>query len=158
MDFILREMTKDEYILLDDFLYEAIYQGNETELVPKSIIEKPELQVYIANFNEKADDYCICAELQEKIVGAVWVRNINGYGSVDDYTIELAISLYKEYRRYGIGTALMEAMHAHLRRKHYKKVSLAVQKLNYAFHMYEKLGFYVIDENEEEYIMVCDLV
>ena len=37
------------------------------------------------------------------------------------------------------------------------KVSLSVQKANYAVKMYEAVGFRVLDEKEEEYIMVCDL-
>lgn len=44
------------------------------------------------------------------MVGAVWVRNIHGYGDLDDETPEFAISLYKEYRGYGIGTELMRQM------------------------------------------------
>ncbi len=36
----------------------------------KSIIEQPELQVYIADFG-KADDWCLVAETKEKIVGAI---------------------------------------------------------------------------------------
>ena len=44
-----------------------------------------------------------------------------------------------------------------LREKGYKQASLSVQKANYAVRMYQKVGFEVIDENEEEYIMVCQL-
>ena len=40
---------------------------------PKSIIEQPELQVYIADFG-KPDDWCLVVETKAKIVGAVWVR------------------------------------------------------------------------------------
>lgn len=39
----------------------------------------------------------------------------------------------------------------------YKQSSLSVQKQNYAVGMYKKVGFQIIDENEEEYIMVCKL-
>ena len=39
----------------------------------------------------------------------------------------------------------------------YEKASLAVQKANYAVKMYENVGFRTVDENAEEYIMVCDL-
>lgn len=39
----------------------------------------------------------------------------------------------------------------------YRQVSLAVQKANYAVRMYENVGFTTVNENEEEYIMVCDL-
>ena len=33
----------------------------------------------------------------------------------------------------------------------------AVQKANYAVKMYKKVGFQIVDENNEEYIMVCKL-
>ena len=39
----------------------------------------------------------------------------------------------------------------------YKQVSLSVQKQNYAVKMYEKVGFQILNENEEEYVMVCQL-
>lgn len=38
-----------------------------------------------------------------------------------------------------------------------KKISLSVQKENYAVNMYRKIGFKVVSETEEEYIMVCEL-
>ncbi len=44
-----------------------------------------------------------------------------------------------------------------LKDKGYKQASLSVQKANYAVAMYRKAGFEVVDENEEEYIMVCPL-
>jgi ribosomal protein S18 acetylase RimI-like enzyme len=44
-----------------------------------------------------------------------------------------------------------------LRGQGYERASLAVQKANYAVKMYEKVGFKIVDENEEEYIMVCEL-
>lgn len=36
----------------------------------------------------------------------------------------------------------------------YKRVSLSVQKSNYAAEMYRKIGFDIIRENEEEWIML----
>ena len=32
-----------------------------------------------------------------------------------------------------------------------------MQKENYAVRMYQKLGFEIVDENTEEYIMICRL-
>ncbi|OPJ56626.1 acetyltransferase YpeA [Clostridium oryzae] len=154
MEYTIRQMKQSEYSLLNDFLYEAIFQRDETNLVPKTIIEKPELQVYIKNFGEEKDDYCLCAEVDEKVVGAVWVRKVNGYGSVDNITPEFAISLYKDFRGHGIGTAMMKEMLKYLKNAGYSKTSLAVQKDNYALKMYLSVGFQIIDENNEEYIMV----
>ena len=41
-----------------------------------------------------------------------------------------------------------------LEKNGYKQASLAVQKANYAVRMYTDIGFEIVDENEEEYIMV----
>lgn len=154
MDYTIREMRTDEYPLLDDFLYQAIYQPDTMDLAPKSIINNSELQVYIKGFGTQKDDHCFCAEVDNKVVGAVWVRNINGYGSIDDVTVEFAISVFDEYQKMGIGTALMNRMLEHLKELNYPKASLAVQKGNYAVRMYQKVGFEIACENEQEYIMI----
>lgn len=156
MDYRIREIRENEYCILSEFLYEAIFIPEGTEKPPKAIIEQPELQVYIADFG-KSDDWCLVAEVKEKIVGAVWVRIMNDYGHIDDETPSFAISLYEEYRNMGIGTVLMRDMLEFLKNKGYKQTSLSVQKANYAVRMYQKVGFEVIDKNEEEYIMVCRL-
>ncbi len=156
MDYKIREIKGNEYPILNNFLYEAIFVPKGMDKPPKSIIEQPELQVYIEDFG-KEDDWCIVAEIKEKIVGAVWVRIMNDYGHIDDDTPSFAISLYEGYRNLGIGTALMRAMLQLLKDNGYKQTSLSVQKANYAVSMYRKVGFEVVDENEEEYIMICKL-
>ena len=156
MDYRIREIRENEYYVLSESLYEAIFIPVGMEKPPKAIIEQPELQVYIADFG-KSDDWCLVAEVKEKIVGAVWVRVMDDYGHIDDETPSFAMSLYEEYRNMGIGTALMRDMLEFLKNKGYKQTSLSVQKENYAARMYQKVGFEVIDKNEEEYIMVCRL-
>lgn len=153
MDVTIREIQKQEYPLLDNFLYEAIFVPEGIESPPKTIITSPELQVYVKRFGESKDDWGLVAEVDSKIVGAVWVRIMNDYGHIDDETPSLAISLYKEYRGFGIGTAMMKEILA-LLKSQYKHVSLSVQKANYAAKMYLKIGFEIVKENEEEYIMV----
>ncbi len=157
MNYKIREINENEYTLLDDFLYEAIFIPEGVEAPPKSIINQPELQVYVKDFGKEPDDICFVAEVDRQVVGAVWVRVMNDYGHVGDGIPSFAISLYKEYRGYGIGTQLMKRMLAELRERGYENTSLAVQKENYAVKMYQNVGFEIVDENEEEYIMVCEL-
>ncbi|MDE6853011.1 MAG: GNAT family N-acetyltransferase [Lachnospiraceae bacterium] len=156
MDYQIREIRQEEYVLLDEFLYEAIFIPDGVEAPPKSIIRQPELQVYVSDFGKK-DDHCLVAEVDGEIVGAVWTRIMNDYGYVDDTTPSFAISLYQDFRGQGIGTVLMEEMLALLRKRGYKKASLSVQKENYAYRLYLKIGFVVVEEADEEYIMVCNL-
>ena len=157
MDYIIRKIKPTEYHLLDDFLYNAIFIPQGVEPPPKSIIENDELQVYVKDFGRKRGDFALVAEAGGEIVGAVWVRIMKDYGHVDDDTPSLAISVYKEFRGRGIGTDLMRNMLSLLKHNGYKRVSLAVQKANYAVRMYKKVGFIMVDENAEEYIMICEL-
>ncbi|MBQ8171520.1 MAG: GNAT family N-acetyltransferase [Oscillospiraceae bacterium] len=158
MEHNIRKIREDEYKLLDDFLYEAIFIPDGVAPPPRSIIDQPDLQVYIRNFGKEKYDICFVAEADGKVIGAVWVRDMKDYGHIADGVPSFAISLYKEYRNLGIGTRLMAAMLRELKSIGCEKASLAVQKANYAVRMYKKAGFVVVDENEEEYIMVCDLM
>ncbi len=157
MNYKIRTIYKEEYPLLEIFLYEAIFVPEVTPAPPKSIIRQPELQVYLKDFGMEKDDICFVAEVDKKVVGAVWVRIMNDYGHINDTTPSFAISLFKDYRGAGIGTALLEKMLCELKNRGYKQASLAVQKANYALKMYKKAGFRIVNENEEEYIMICDL-
>lgn len=154
MNYIIRKIKKNELPLLSDFLYEAIFVPTGITPPPKDVIEIPELQLYISNFGIYESDICYVAEVGKQIVGAVWVRIMRDYGNVDDETPSFAISLYKEYRGMGIGTALMKVMIQELTKRGYKQASLSVQKENYAVDMYKKIGFQIIEENDEEYIMI----
>ena len=154
MEYKIRQMKNTEYPLLNDFLYEAIYVPNGIEPPPKTIICSPELQVYVADFGKKEHDIAFVAEVSQKIIGAVWVRIMNDYGHIDNETPSLAISLYKEYRGQGIGTNMMKEMLSLLKTHGYKCVSLSVQKANYAAKMYRKIGFEIIKETKDEWIML----
>ena len=148
----------DELPLLNDFLYEAIYIPDGVMPPPRSIILNDELQVYVRDFGMQPDDRCLVAEIDGRVAGAVWTRIMKDYGHVADDVPSLAISLYKEYRHNGIGSNLLSRMLQLLRRDGYHKVSLSVQKENYAAGMYLKADFEIWKETPEEYIMVCNLV
>lgn len=151
---VFREIRPEEIPVLDDFLYEAIFIPEGVPAPPRSIIAHEDLQVYVRDFGKKADDRCLVAEVDGKIVGAVWTRVVNDYGHIDDRTPSLAISLYKEYRGMGIGTELLRQMLEKLRQDGYERVSLSVQKENYALRMYQRAGFKTVEDRGEELLMV----
>lgn len=153
----LRKLEENETEILKDFLYEAIFIPEGVDPPDRSIIDRPELRLYYQDFGKGKADHCIVADEDGKVIGAVWTRIMNDYGHVDDSTPSFAISLYKEFRGRGVGTKLMYEMLKLLRSHGYEKASLAVQKANYAVRMYEKVGFEIVDENDEEFIMICKL-
>ena len=124
---------------------------------PRDIVERPELRIYYEYFGRSEADHCLVAEADGNVVGAVWTRIMDDYGHVDDETPSFAISLISEYRGKGIGTRLMIDMLSLLKAQGFKRASLAVQKANYAVRMYKNVGFEIVDENDEEYIMLYTL-
>ncbi|MDO4864811.1 MAG: GNAT family N-acetyltransferase, partial [Ruminococcus sp.] len=139
--YTVRPLRADEYGVLGDFLYEAIFIPEGVEPPPREIIEQPELQVYVEGFGTRRGDIAVCAEHGGRIVGAAWSRIMNDYGHIDDVTPSLAISLYKEHRSRGVGTELMQALLSELKNAGFGRVSLSVQKANYAVKLYRKTGF-----------------
>ena len=154
---LIRKLRAGETALLKDFLYEAIFIPEGVEPPARDIVEQPELKLYYEDFGRGSADHCLVAEAEGDVVGAVWTRIMNDYGHVDDKTPSFAISLLPKYRGLGIGTRLMKDMLALLKEQGFRRASLAVQKANYAVRMYKNVGFEIVGDNDEEFIMVCTL-
>ena len=71
---VIREMQRAEYSLLEHFLYEAIFIPNGVEQPPKSIIYRPELQVYISEFGTSEHDISIVVDINDEIVVKAFLR------------------------------------------------------------------------------------
>ena len=151
---ICRKMSPNEYCLLEDFLYEAIFIPEGIELPPYDIIYLPELYMYIEDFGSRPSDLAVVAEVDGVIVGAAWARIMRDYGYVDDQTPSLSISLRPNFRGQGIGTKLWQTLLEHLYEAGYHQCSLSVQKANFATKIYLHSGFYIVRENPEDYVMV----
>ena len=152
----IRPIASNEYPVLEDFIYHAIFLPAGVEPLPREVIFEPEIFVYIKNFGGK-DDCCVVAEQDGQIIGAAWTRIIPAYGHIDDQTPELAISVLPNWRGQGIGNKLMHSLFDLLRERGYLQTSLAVQKENPAVRFYLRLGYKIIEEKIEEYLMVKEL-
>ena len=156
MSTIIREIRPEEHDLLREFLYQAIYLPEGVEPPPRSVVDLPELQVYIADFGTRPGDHCIVAEAAGKVVGAAWCRIMADYGHIDNDTPSLAISLLPEYRGLGIGTRLLNDLLLLLQEHGYLRASLSVQKENPALRLYQRTGFRIVAERGTEYLMLWD--
>ena len=160
-DYIVRGIASEDYPLLEDFLYHAIFVPEGEEEPAREIIFQPEIYVYIKDFGNK-DDCGVVAEMGGQLVGAAWARIIPAYGNIDDNTPELAISILPEFRGRGIGTDLMTNLFDLLRKRGYARTSLSVQQNNPAVRFYQRLGYVVTDEKtdhagHEDFIMIKNL-
>ena len=156
-DAIIRCMHPEEYSLLREFLYQAIFLPKGVRPPPRSVVDLPELQIYIADFGTRPGDYCMVAEVEGTVVGAAWSRIMEDYGHIDDSTPSLAISLLPEHRGLGIGTQLIDSLLLLLRENGYLRASLSVQRENPALRLYERMGFQIFEEKDTEYLMLWDI-
>ena len=153
MELTIRTLEPLDYPLLEDFLYHAIFVPPGAAPPPQDVIYKPELSVYIDGFGGR-DDFGLLALKGGRAVGAAWARLIQAYGYVDDDTPELAIAVLPGHRNEGIGTSLLTSLLALLCERGYGRVSLSVEKANPALHLYQRLGFKTVNENNGDFIML----
>lgn len=154
MRYDIRDMKTEEYPILEDFLYEAIFQKDGLPPLPRSVIREPSLRAYIEDFGTRKGDLCLCATKHDVVIGAVWIRFMQGFGRVDENIPELAIAVRRPYRGQGAGTALMLAMLNRLEKEGFPAVSLSVQKENPAFRLYRRLGFRSVRESRDECVLL----
>jgi ribosomal protein S18 acetylase RimI-like enzyme len=152
----IRPILSNEYAVLEEFVYHAIFLPLGVEPLPREVIFEPEIFVYIKDFGGK-DDCCVVAEQDGQIVGAAWTRIIPAYGHIDNETPELAISVLPTLRGQGIGSKMMQSLFELLRERGYKQTSLSVQKDNPAVRFYKRLGYEITGEKIEDYLMVKEL-
>ena len=158
----VRVMRKSDYECLSEFCYQAIFIPKGVEPPARKIINEPKINIYIKDFGTQAGDLGVVAEQDGQIVGAAWTRIIPAYGHIDAETPELAISVFPEFRGYGIGTKLMKKLFEILQDNGYAQTSLSVQRDNPAVRFYERLGYQIVEEKldhtrSEDFIMVRNL-
>ena len=93
----------------------------------------------IAKKIQRDSDLFLVADFQQEIIGVV----IGGYDGRRGMIYHLAVD--KEYRRIGVGTALMKALEGRLREKGCLRSYLMIRKDNAAAQFYEKKGWQAMD-------------
>ena len=153
----IRRIGNAELPMLENFLYHAIFIPQGAMPITRDVIYNPQCYIYVDGFGDKSGDFGLAAEFGGNPVGAAWVRIIPAFGHVDNETPELAISVLSEYRSQGIGTILMTRLFEILAENGYAQTSLSVQRENPAVRFYQRLGYKIFRESDEEYIMLKDL-
>ncbi|MDR2501840.1 MAG: GNAT family N-acetyltransferase [Oscillospiraceae bacterium] len=158
----IRVMCEPDYECLPEFLYQAIFIPEGAEAPPRSIINDPEIFVYIKDFGTQTGDLGVAAEQNGQVVGAAWTRIIPACGHVNSKTPELAFSVLPEFRGFGIGMRLIKKLFELLRESGYKQTALSVQKDNPAVRLYQRLGYEMSGERtdharREDYLMIKKL-
>jgi GNAT superfamily N-acetyltransferase len=124
------------------------------------VLAHPQVVVFHAGWG-RAGDLALVAERNAEPVGLVWYRfftkDEHGEGFVDEETPELAIAVVDGNRGHGVGTLLMESIHARARASGIARISLSVDRDNPARRLYERLGYVDVAPDDENGRMVLRL-
>lgn len=155
-----RDIRVEDYSLLREFLYQAIFIPEGATRPERSVIDLPEISKYIEDWDEY-NDFGLLAFEDDKALGVIWGRKFSkekhGYGFIDELTPEISMAVDFPYRNKGIGTILLQRIIDLARERGFNKLSLSVDRRNPAYNLYRRTGFIVARETEADYIMTLDL-
>ena len=134
----IRNAGQDDVVGLHAALLEAFNWDPSREPLP---LDHPVLAPYRDGWGRDGD-LGVVADECGRLVGAAYFRLVpRGYGFVDDGTPELTIGVAEPFRGTGVGSALLEALHARARAHGFRQISLSVEPDNPARRLYERAGY-----------------
>lgn len=154
---VIRELKQTESDFLAEMLYQAIFIPEGAEPLPREVIEHESLSKYIDHWGKDEFDIAFVMEYNDQLIGAIWGRLFTqenkGFGYVDDYTPELSMAVRSEFRNQGIGTKLLMVIESEYQKTGVTQLSLSVDKANPASHLYQRLGYEIVEETKTSWTM-----
>lgn len=151
--YVTRPATSADQQFITEMQYEALFVPPGDQPFPRSILDDERVRPYHVGFGSSSGDVGVVAETTEsRLLGAAWVRRLDGYGFVDGHTPELTIAVVDEVRGAGVGTALLSDLLVSVPR-----CSLSVDTRNVAMRLYERCGFDTVRrDGEHTAVMLFD--
>lgn len=143
-------------------LYQCLYVREGEKPFPIKILQEPEISKYASNWGRYGDLGLIAENQSKKPLGMVWLRLFDsehrGYGFVNEKIPELSVSVDKDSRAQGIGSALLKEIEIKAKSFGYNCISLSVDPNNPARILYEKLGYKKVGWYGTSWTMKKDLI
>ena len=150
MQYKIRSLNAADQPLLWEVLYLSLFVSEGNALFERSVVEHPDISKYVSDWGRAGDFGFVAVRENNQPLGAIWLRLLigeeKGYGYVDDFTPELGMAVFNEYRGQGIGTSLLTRLFETASAS-YEQISLSVARENPARRLYQRLGFEVVAED-----------
>jgi ribosomal protein S18 acetylase RimI-like enzyme len=142
-------LRSSEQKIVTDMLHYAM----RLDTVNKMLSEIPKLAIYEEFYGFTSKDLGLYALIDNRLVGAVWIRRLNAdhgsNGYIDDNTPILSIAVIPEFRGVGIGSIMMDQLFIEAGAL-YDYISVGVLSDSPVLHFYERHGFTFYDNGFEE--------
>lgn len=145
--FDIRPAVQADGLFLGDMVVEAA-NWRTGGLRPKhQVLTSPEHSRYVAGWMRASDAGFVAETATGEQIGAAWYRmlprNDPGFGYVDIGVPEMIIGVRPVWRAHGVGRALLQRLAEHARSQGYGRLSLSVERGNFAATLYRSEGFAV---------------
>lgn len=146
---------------IEAMLLEAVnWSPDRHQLMLEHLRANDMLVRYVEEWPREGDAGVI-AEDEEGVVGAAWFRRFAldrpGFGFIDESIPEVSVAVAPGWRGRGVGSRLLTALIEVARERGFEGLSLSVESRNRAVHLYRRLGFLVVLEENDSYTMRLQL-
>jgi ribosomal protein S18 acetylase RimI-like enzyme len=160
---IIRRSRSDDAAFLREMLFESIYWrvGAERPSLEDGLSRR-EAHKILADWGRPGDRALVATDgFGERIAAAwmrLWTEEHHSRGFVDAETPELGLGVRLEFRRHGVGTALLLALLVRARESGVRRASLSVEIENVARLLYERFGFtlYAVEQGVATLLIELD--
>lgn len=143
----LRPAVQADGAFLADMVVEAANWRPGTARPRHEILASEEYSRYIAGWMRPGDDGFVALLPHGEPIGAAWFRlfprSDPGFGYVGTGVPELIIGVRPLWRAQGVGRALLQRLADHARERGTARLSLSVERGNYATTLYRSEGYAV---------------
>ena len=148
MDHVIRPLTPQDEPILWEMLYHALSSSSKDEPSSREIVRRPEISRYVDGWGRAGDTGFVAHDKTGALLGAVWLRQPTDKSNASP---ELALSVKREQRGHGVGTALL----THLIRAnpHQSAISISFVAGKPVLRLYERFGFKVVEERLDAVVM-----
>lgn len=145
--FRLRAAVQGDGAFLGDMVVEAANWRAGAARPRHEVIASADHSRYIAGWMRPGDAGFVAVDEHDAPIGAAWYRTFPrtdpGLGYVGTGVPELIIGVRPIWRAHGVGRALLQSVCAHAAAEGFARLSLSVERDNYAVTLYKSEGFAV---------------
>ena len=156
-----RLATAADRPFLEERLLDAVnWDPSRTALSLDEALALPEIAHYVARWPGNRDAGVV-ASIDGVDVGAAWWTFFSlddpGYGFVGPDVPEVTVGVARDRRGQGVGRALLLALHEVAESSGIERLSLSVERANFAKNLYRSLGYEEVRGDDDAVTMVAQL-
>jgi GNAT superfamily N-acetyltransferase len=146
--FRIRPAVAADGAFLGDMVVEAANWRQGGARPRHEVMDGADHRRYVAGWTRPGDAGFVAEDSIGQPVGAAWYRMLPrsdpGFGYIGTGVPELIIGVRPIWRAHGVGRALLQRLCEHARDAGYARISLSVERGNFASTLYRSEGFAVV--------------